>query len=149
MDDVRKQSLVGSKSRDVFKRWHKDLGKDLYALDIDLMLITKRGASGGISAIVDFKLAREGDNITFTEAIAYKFFIEAGVRVFIVVAKGVDEDGYKLLPPVYVRELLKVTDWKPPAFEFGERVEFSTVKEFSAWERKVRKESFVEVSRYG
>ena len=145
MDNVAKQALVGSKSRDVFKRWHKELPKDFYALDIDLMLITKRGSAGGVSAIVDFKLAREGDKLTFTEAIAYKFFIDNGVRVFIVVAGGVDEEAFKLIPPVYAREIVSVSDWKKPTWEMGDKVEFATFSDFSRWEKKIRDESFVVV----
>jgi hypothetical protein len=149
MVDKQKQELVGSASRDIFKRWHKDLGRDLYALDIDLMLIHKTGhSSGGISAVIDFKLARERNAITFTEAIAYKFFIESGIRVFLIVASKVEEEALHIIPPVFAQEITKITDWKTPAWEVGERIDFQTREDFVRWERELRQTSTVDVPRY-
>ena len=148
MVDYKKQQLIGSPSRDILKRWHKDLGSDLYALDVDFVFITKTSTdTGGISAVVDFKMERDKGRITFTEAMFYAFLIDAGVPVFLVIATGVDEENNKPVFPMWVQEITKVPDWKTPIWEATEKEQILTPKEYVAWERKVRRENCKEVKR--
>lgn len=72
--------LVGSDSRDDFKRRHKDLHSSFYACDLDLCWISKNPPS--IIAAIDYK--KDGDGITFSEVIAYNNLREQDIRVLIV-----------------------------------------------------------------
>ena len=58
----------GSESRDIFKRMHKVLDDELYACDLDFVLIMRHDGRGVI-AFIDFKSPRE--DLTFTERILY------------------------------------------------------------------------------
>lgn len=139
-----KKNLFGSPSRSAFLYWHKKLDKRLYASDADLVLITKTTPStGGITAVYDHKIIGRGQ-LEFTEAVLYKFFIDNGVRVFLV------ETGYAngvILHPFQVREILAVTDWGEPTFEIDEPIVFANRQAFQDWEFNLRKTSTVEVPK--
>lgn len=72
---------VGSPSRDAFKRRHKDLNRTLYACDLDFVLIEK-DPTPDIVAALDYK--QDGDDVSFSEVIAYNALIRRGIKVFIV-----------------------------------------------------------------
>lgn len=80
MDD-QKRSLVGSKSRDAFRAWHKQvLSSTFYATDVDLVLVSKYPPK--IVAAIDYK--QRNDGITFSEVICYNDFLSKGIPVYIV-----------------------------------------------------------------
>jgi hypothetical protein len=66
----------------MFKRKHKDLSKNLWALDVDFVLIEKNPVPD-IVAILDFK-KNSSDTITFSEVIGYNAFLNRGLSVYIV-----------------------------------------------------------------
>lgn len=76
------RNQCGSPSRDKFKRRHKDLNKDLWALDVDFVLVEKKPFPD-IVAVLDFK-AGASDSVTFSEVIGYNALINRGISVYIV-----------------------------------------------------------------
>jgi hypothetical protein len=84
MRDATKNQ-VGSPNRDLFKRNHKNLHKDLWSLDIDFVFVEKY-PQPDIIAILDYK-ANIGDDISFSEVIAYNAFIKRGIPVYIVIGE--------------------------------------------------------------
>lgn len=83
MDLTKKAKLKGSPSLDAFKHWHKNaLSVKNYALDGDLMLISKRPPR--IIALLDYKVLGERIQPTFSEVIAYNHLTSVGIPVYIV-----------------------------------------------------------------
>lgn len=141
---MSKKNLYGSDSRSAFLYWHKQLDKRLYASDIDMVLVTKTSyVTGGITAVFDHKVYGY-NKVEFTEAVLYKFFLDHGVRVFLV------ETGYRrglIVHPFQVREILKVVDWFVPNFEMAQPIVFKNRDEFEEWEHQLRLSSTVSVPR--
>lgn len=114
----------GSPSRDLFKRKHKDLGRDLYALDIDFALIEKNPYPT-IVAILDYK--QSSDEITFSEVIAYNSLIDRGLPVYIISGDAESgaftifkyEGGNYRKPISRLRAIHQTQDWS--GFESWER----------------------------
>lgn len=129
MDDS-KRNLKGSEKRDVFKRCHKDLRGDFYAMDVDLALISKKPP--GIVAYLDYKASY--DCISFSEAIQYNEWISI-VPVYIVESDD-PENG-----PFIIKRYLGA-DWKPnpPDVNWGEVVMLADWLEFEQWELDLRTE---------
>lgn len=123
-----KQSLKGSPSRDCFKYMHKQTCKDHWACDLDFIWVTK-SPQPDIVAALDYKMY--GDDVTFTEVIAYNALLMRGISVFIV--QGCAETGSfnvhryvggHHLKPRYTLLFVRKTD------SWGE---------FHAWEAEIRK----------
>lgn len=76
------KQLKGSKSRDEFKRRHKDLDKRFYACDMDFMFVAKQPFPD-IIAVIDYKKDTD-DAITFAEVIAYNALNRRGLAVYVV-----------------------------------------------------------------
>lgn len=83
------RNQIGSPSRDQFKRRHKDLNRQLYALDLDFVLVEK-DPTPDIVAVLDYKNGH-GDLVTFSEVIAYNALLRRGLPVFII--SGCQESG--------------------------------------------------------
>lgn len=107
MDEAKKE-LKGSPSRDTFKQAHKlKAPATFYACDLDLVLVTKYGAS--IVAFLDYK--KFVDKVQFSEVLAYNTLLQTA-PVYIVKSKN-PEDG-----PFYIFAY-KSGDWhpEPPSVE--------------------------------
>jgi len=78
----------GSPARDTFKGLHDDLGPgEFHALDVDFEFVDKRGKTRcspepAIIARIDFK--RPGDNVKYSEVVAYNWMLARGVPVYII-----------------------------------------------------------------
>jgi len=88
--DEGKRNAEGSVSRDRFRYWRKkQIDDSFYALDIDLMLISKNIYNDQthpmIVSIIDFKNSKN-DGVTFSEALAYNQFKEMGIPVYLICA---------------------------------------------------------------
>ena len=79
-----KAGLIGAKSRDAWKYWHKTQcppwGSRFWGLDVDFVLVDKNPPR--IIAVLDYK--QPHDIVGFSEVIAYNAFIDAGMGVFII-----------------------------------------------------------------
>ena len=84
-----KLHLRGSKTRDNFKFWHKELrhrfaiASRFYASDIDFVLVEKLPYPR-IVAVLDYKAERENIHPSFSEVITYNDFLDLAIPVFIV-----------------------------------------------------------------
>jgi len=88
--DEGKRNMEGSVSRDRFRQKRKEeLPTGHYALDIDLMLISKNEYNGEVHpmfiAVLDFKNGKR-DGVTFSEALTYNQFKEMGIPVYLICA---------------------------------------------------------------
>lgn len=127
--DEHKRQLKGSPSRDAFKRMHKELGPDLYACDLDFVLIEKVPTPDIIAAL-DYK--QDGDTVSFAEVIVYNALIRRGIPVFIV--KG----------PVETCEFA-IGQYRgghhgKPRYRVDLVHETASKEEFEKWERSLREE---------
>lgn len=128
MNEHTKQQC-GSPSRDKFKRKHKDLNKNFWALDVDFVFIEKHPFPD-IVAILDFK-AGASDTITFSEVIGYNAFLNRGLPVYIVSGDPDAgaftiyrwEGGNHLKPTSKLKHVHNTANWK----------------EFEKWERMLRR----------
>lgn len=129
----------GSPSRDLFKLKHKALHKDLWAIDLDFVLVEKY-PHPDIVAAIDFKKDTD-DSITFAEVIAYNALLNRGISIYIVTGDadlGVFQiykynGGCHKKPSYSVTLIASVNDWV----------------EFEVWEKSLRKfkrSRFTEVS---
>lgn len=128
--DLHKQNLKGSPSRDAFKLNHKKLSRSFYSCDIDFVWVEKF-PEPDIVAVLDYKAA--GDEVTFTEVIAYNAMLKRGLSVYIV--WGDAESGaftiYEWLgghherPDKRARKVHETADWQG----------------FEEWQRQVRYDS--------
>jgi hypothetical protein len=126
----------GSPSRDLFKRKHKDLGRDLYALDIDFALIEKYPYPT-IVAILDYKQSQ--DEITFSEVIAYNSLLERGIPIYII-SGDADQGAFTILK-------YEGGNYKKPISRLRVVHQTENWQEFEKWERGLRlhmKERFSE-----
>ncbi|MBE3576897.1 MAG: hypothetical protein IMX00_04325 [Limnochordales bacterium] len=121
--------LKGSTSRDEFKFWHKQLATDLYAMDVDLALVSK--VVPGIVAILDYK--QPYDRVTFAEVLGYNHFLNVGIPVYLL--RGHAPEFSELTVEEYMGG-----DWKPdpPRCETRVVLEKASPEEFLEWERKLR-----------
>ena len=129
MLDDHKRNLEGSNSRDIFKRMHKTVNKDFWAIDLDFVLVDK-GAGGRIVAILDYKKKR--DRVTFAEVLAYNSLLAIAP---IYVIQGDDpENG-----PFTVFKYLS-GEWRPnpPKVRLEAITELGDWSEFESWEASLR-----------
>ncbi len=137
-----KQGLMGSHSADVFKHARKKMSADLYATDLDIILIHKEGGNAYITAVFDWKLP--DDIVQFTSAVAYKFFTDLGIPVFVVVG---NVKGNEVVFPLTIT-MIKNIDWKEPTIEYHDtKVTVNSWDEFEQRERKLRRLCQHEVKR--
>jgi len=109
------KSLIGSRSRDIFRYAHKHLlPKSNYGGDIDFFLLS----NNGILAFIDYKT--EGDKTTWTEEIAYKELIGKGYLIFLV-------QGKMTMPPPGFNPK-KLNDF--PKYEAEIREDYKTMEIF-------------------
>ena len=126
MNEATKQQ-EGSPTRDRFKLRHKQLASDLYACDLDFVLVI-RDPSPDVLAVLDFKTAK--DKVGFSETIAYNAMIRRGIPVYIV--QGDPESGkFEILqyigghhrqPRQELKQVATTEDWQ----------------QFEQWERSLR-----------
>jgi len=119
----------GSPSRDEFKRRHKDLHKDMWATDLDFVLVEKQPFPDIVAAL-DYKVV--GDKLTFSEVIAYNALIRRGIPVFVVSGNAADGEFiiYEYIGGNHVK----------PRIECERVIETKSWDEFEAWERTLRKD---------
>lgn len=72
--------LKGSAFRDAVKAWHKTLGSDLYACDLDLVLV--RFSANALAACLDVK--KPGDGLTGTHRAVYDTLESLGIPVYLI-----------------------------------------------------------------
>lgn len=132
--------LKGSSSRDTFKYLHKtELPGSFYALDADLELVAKKPVPH-IVARLDFKL--EGDTISFTEVIAYNYFIQMNppIPVYIIEAVGPFEEA---LPKDHRFRICRYNggDYRPtpPTWDMECSRNLYGWEGLGAWERELRR----------
>ena len=126
MNEATKQQK-GSPSRDEFKRRHKDLHKDMWATDLDFVLVEKQPFPDIVAAL-DYKVV--GDKLTFSEVIAYNALIRRGIPVFVV--SGNAADGHFTIYEYVGGNHIK------PRIECKHVIETKSWAEFEAWERTLR-----------
>lgn len=133
----RTKNLIGSPSRDEFKRRHKDLSPQFWAMDLDFCLIDKTPIPDIVAAI-DYK--QGGDSVTFSEVIAYNALLRRGIDVFIVTGDATNGifliekwfGGHHSVPRIDKRHVETVQSWD----------------EFAAWESQLRNEFKQRYSQY-
>ena len=128
--DEDKRNLIGSETRDIFRRAHKELPGDFYATDGDLILVSKNPL--GIVAYLDYKTPF--DCVSFTEAVLYNEWMPIA-PVYIV--EGADPAN----GPFTVKRYLGA-NWRPepPIVNWGDVEVLVDWTEFEAWERQLRME---------
>jgi hypothetical protein len=128
MNDATRM-LVGSQSRDDFKRRHKDLDCTFYACDLDLCWVSKNPPS--ILAVLDYK--KDGDRITFSEVVAYCDLIEQDVKVLIV--QGDCETGQ------FCIQQFVAGDYRPypPKVELAYMADTESWEDFGDFQREFRR----------
>lgn len=128
MQDDDKRTLKGPASRDEFKRAHKDYGRDLYASDADLVLISK--TPPGVVAYMDYKTRL--DCVTFTEEILYNEWMLTR-PVYIIVGQDPMNGPFD----VYRYE---GGDWRPapPVVSWRLILRCEDYAGLAAWERSLR-----------
>lgn len=127
------KSLIGSKSHDCFRAFHKTaLDKSFYASDVDLMLISKNPP--GIVAAIEYKTG--SDTITFTETILYATFLKMNIPVYIVTS---DWRGSNAFTRFKVEKFLG-GDWRPspPKIKVQLVGKNMSQKAFERWEKGLR-----------
>jgi len=137
-----KKQLEGSKNRDRFKRLHKNLHEQFYALDIDLALIEKNIYNGSenpcIVSIIDFKMPK--DRATFTEVLTYNQFLDNNVPVHLIESKSTS--FYEQTTKQHRFEVKKYQggNWKPDPPKYSTKTVLSnaTWSDLSSWEDELR-----------
>jgi hypothetical protein len=126
-DHTKKQ--CGSPSRDLFKLNHKKLHKDLWAIDLDFVLIEKYPYPDIVAAI-DFK-SSSADKVGFSEVIAYNALLNRGIPVFIV--EGDAKSG--------VFEIYRYVGGchKRPSPRLAHHASIEGWEAFGEWEKALRK----------
>jgi len=139
-----KKQLQGSKNRDRFKRLHKNLHEQFYALDIDLALVEKNVHNGTadpcIVAFLDFKMP--SDRPTFTEVLTYNQFVGNDIPVYLIES---EHEGFCEQAPEEHRfsiKRYKGGDWEPdpPPYETATVLSGATWQDMAAWEDELRLE---------
>ena len=114
-----KKNLIGSRSRDLFKWLHKQIGGGYHASDTDLALIDFN--TRDVIAYLDYK--QIGDTVTETEKVLYDRW-SRDTPVFIV--EGVIVEG----------ATLKVGPFTIKRYLFGGQLEFiCNLKDLNAYQR--------------
>lgn len=133
------KATIGSPSRDRFKHWHKnELSSRMWGCDLDFCLIDKKNGVIGIAAVLDFKLHNSDKGVSFTEAGAYSYFLDLGIRCFIVWGMKT-ENG---LPPFWVQEIVAADGIpNPPVVKMADdTIKLATAQEFEDWESNIRRQ---------
>lgn len=126
MNEWTKQQQ-GSPSRDRFKRKHKDLCRSFFSCDIDFVFVEKTPFPDIVAAI-DYK--QTGDDVTFSESIAYTALVRRGIPVYIVT--GDVETGQFI-----IKEYIGGHHRKPIA-RYGNELECDSWDQFQQWEQWLR-----------
>lgn len=126
MNEFTRQQ-TGSPSRDKFKRKHKDLSRAFFACDIDFVFVQKTPMPDIVAAI-DYK--QSGDDVTFSESIAYNALVRRGIPVFIVIG-NVDTGAFEIKE--YIGGHHRI-----PVARYGSTVYVNSWDEFASWERQLR-----------
>jgi len=128
--DKGKRNLKGSPLRDEFKHCHKDLRRDFYAIDADLVLVSKMPP--GIVAYLDYKCP--GDSVSFAEIIVYNEWMQ-NAPVYII------ESYNPTIGPFIIKRYLGA-DWQPdpPEVDWGEIITLANWAELEEWEGELRRE---------
>jgi hypothetical protein len=128
----------GSPSRDRFKRCHKEIGASFYALDLDLVLIEKYPAPGGIVAVIDYKNASGPDDpydqISFAEAVGYNDVLKMGIGVYLVYGRDPESFCFNIY-----RYLGGNPKPNPPVCDLRYWRTTTGKQDFADWERYVRR----------
>lgn len=128
------KTLVGSKSHDCFRAWHKTvLPKNFYASDGDLFLISSKPL--GTICLLEFKTGK--DSITFTEGVLFTTLKRVGIPTFIITC---DEwQGSNAFTRFRVEKFLGADLRQNPIAVKLELIAANmNQKGFEAWERKLR-----------
>ncbi|AFH21527.1 hypothetical protein OSG_eHP3_00070 [environmental Halophage eHP-3] len=144
-----KRALEGSKNRDRFKRLHKNLHPQFYALDIDLALVEKNIHNGSefpcIVSFIDFKMP--GDRATFTEVLTYNQFLSNGVPVHLI-----ESESKKFHEQTREEHRFKIKkyrggNWRPnpPEYNTETVVSNATWEDLADWENGLRQQRRKEV----
>lgn len=134
----------GSPSRDRFKSLHKtQLNRKFFALNSDLELIQKWPIAR-IIARLDFKTL--GDNVTFTEGIAYNHLVAlTDIPVYLVEARHSSREFCQLPPEDHRFNIYRYVwaDWKPNPPEVEKEVLQKNLiwSEFEGWEDSIRNDA--------
>jgi len=140
-----KLDLKGSKSRDAFKHWHKQLGRSFYATDIDFAFVAKWPGNPKkhyIVAIVDYKQGY--DCVSFTEAIFYNACVQMKIPVYIIISDyNSDTESFGLF--AVQRYIWCDPGPDPPACEFVTVLENGTKDDYWMWEYNLRNRRAMEV----
>jgi len=126
MNDEMK-NLKGSPSRDLFKQKHKSLASQLYACDIDFVLVDKMPVPDIVAAL-DYK--QRSDDITFSEVIAYNALLQRGIPVFIV--QGDAEQGS------FVIYRYQGGNHRNPRYDLTKEAQTFGWEDFQDWEFRLR-----------
>jgi len=139
--------LKGSKPKDNFKLWHKEIGSSFWALDYDLVLLEKVYLENKPIivpfAIFDYK-TYQYQELLFSQISAYSYEKKKGKRVFII--EGGNEGKPTVKAPFLIYEFISgesIGIEKKVKMEF--LTECSTMEEFKKLETKLRmtfRESF-------
>ena len=136
-----KAGLIGAKSRDAWKYWHKTQcppwGSRFWGLDVDFVLVDKNLPR--IIAVLDYK--QPHDIVGFSEVIAYNAFIDAGMGVFIITAQWNQDSGYPKFKAFQIEEYLG-GDYRPnpPVVQLKLVMQNGSEMDYWKWERKLRGE---------
>lgn len=94
------KDLKGSPYRDAIKHWHKTLPNDLYACDIDLVLVSFGNST--IKAILDVKSPND-NQLSNTHKQLYNWFVVQEIPVFLITVESFERikcdhcDNYEII----------------------------------------------------
>jgi len=135
--DKNTRGLIGSDARDAFRHWHKQKkeNKDLHALDIDLVLISRDPPEP--VAVIEYKLKDTVDDIKFSHGVLINWFIKQGVPVFLV-------ESDRSLKKFYISQIVFI-NWLPRKIEVlknelhtATEKGYFTESQYFQWERHLR-----------
>lgn len=141
-----RRNIIGSPAGQAFKNWHKTLGDDLYASDVDLALVQ----NGDIIAFIDFKAnetdraTARGKSLTYGQLVLYNCLAVLAYKVFIVKADwsgsrcGNCGNG--------VKSVGGFSNFTIEQFEFSDKIPYNrkivlengTAEQYLLWERNLR-----------
>lgn len=133
-----KRALKGSTSRDIFKFMHKQQCKDHWGCDLDFIWVMKSPLPD-IVAGLDYKAP--GDDVTFTEVIAYNALLQRGISIYIVQgdAESGQFDVYQYIGGHYYK----------PRYTLQFVCHTSSWPEFHTWQSSIRKEYAAKFAQEG
>lgn len=133
-----KRNLQGSLSRDIFKRLHKQkCDSDHYATDADLVLVAKNPYR--VVAGLDYK--QYGDEVSFTEAILYNWFIDRDVPVYLIYSQSLNGFPDSVHRFDLYRYYYADPGPDPPIVEKELKAQDLTWKALNDWETRLIEES--------